>query len=153
MGKEIITIQVGQCGNQIGLEFWKKLQSEHGIQSNGDLSESAKNIQDRKDVFFYQADDEHFIPRSIMIDLEPRVIGEYSSLNKSLPVRMNPENVFVSSDGAGNNWANGYTKAEKYYKDLMDIIDREADNPFLVELDPDWEVFYWRNYVTDIQRN
>jgi tubulin gamma len=24
-------------------------------------------------VFFYQADDDHYIPRSILIDLEPRV--------------------------------------------------------------------------------
>jgi tubulin gamma len=28
---------------------------------------------DRKDVFFYQADDEHYIPRAILVDLEPRV--------------------------------------------------------------------------------
>ena len=28
---------------------------------------------DRKDVFFYQADDEHYIPRAVLLDLEPRV--------------------------------------------------------------------------------
>jgi hypothetical protein len=27
---------------------------------------------DRKDVFFYQADDEHYVPRAILLDLEPR---------------------------------------------------------------------------------
>jgi tubulin gamma len=27
---------------------------------------------DRKDVFFYQADDEHYIPRAVLLDLEPR---------------------------------------------------------------------------------
>lgn len=27
---------------------------------------------DRKDVFFYQADDEHYIPRALLMDLEPR---------------------------------------------------------------------------------
>ena len=27
---------------------------------------------DRKDVFFYQADDEHYVPRSLLLDLEPR---------------------------------------------------------------------------------
>ena len=27
---------------------------------------------DRKDVFFYQADDERYIPRALLIDLEPR---------------------------------------------------------------------------------
>lgn len=25
MPREIITLQVGQCGNQIGTEFWKKV--------------------------------------------------------------------------------------------------------------------------------
>jgi hypothetical protein len=30
-------------------------------------------VGDRKDVFFYQADDDHYIPRAILMDLEPRV--------------------------------------------------------------------------------
>ena len=30
---------------------------------------------DRKDVFFYQADDEHYIPRAVLLDLEPRWAG------------------------------------------------------------------------------
>lgn len=25
-----------------------------------------------KDVFFYQADDEHYIPRALLLDMEPR---------------------------------------------------------------------------------
>lgn len=37
------------------------------------LEDWAENQGDRKDVFFYQADDEHYIPRAILIDLEPRV--------------------------------------------------------------------------------
>ena len=37
------------------------------------MEEWATDGGDRKDVFFYQADDEHYIPRAIMIDLEPRV--------------------------------------------------------------------------------
>lgn len=44
-------------------------------QSNGLIS-AAGGIAttDRKDVFFYQADDEHFVPRAVLLDLEPRVI-------------------------------------------------------------------------------
>lgn len=37
MPREIITLQVGQCGNQIGGEFWKQLCLEHGILPNGTL--------------------------------------------------------------------------------------------------------------------
>ena len=40
------------------------------------LTDEAFSLQggDRKDVFFYQADDERFIPRALMIDLEPRYV-------------------------------------------------------------------------------
>ncbi|KAG0475838.1 hypothetical protein HPP92_012679 [Vanilla planifolia] len=82
---------------------------------------------DRKDVFFYQADDQHYIPRALLMDLEPRVInqiqnGEYRNL-------YNHENIFVSDHGggAGNNWASGYHQAEQVVDDIMDMVDREAD--------------------------
>ena len=83
MPREIITLQVGQCGNQIGMEFWKQLCAEHGIDSSGIIKPEAAegNNADRKDVFFYQADDEHYIPRAVLLDLEPRVIN---SINVSL---------------------------------------------------------------------
>lgn len=49
---------------------------------------------DRKDVFFYQADDDHYIPRALLLDLEPRVINMIQSENyRNL---FNPENIFVS---------------------------------------------------------
>lgn len=48
---------------------------EHGISANGTLESFATDAGlDRKDVFFYQADDDHYIPRSVLLDLEPRVI-------------------------------------------------------------------------------
>ena len=53
---------MGQCGNQIGMEFWKQLCVEHGINQNGVLEDFATHGGDRKDVFFYQADDEQYIP-------------------------------------------------------------------------------------------
>eukprot|EP00301_Raphidiophrys_heterophryoidea_P000162 c10083_g1_i1.p1 GENE.c10083_g1_i1~~c10083_g1_i1.p1 ORF type:complete len:468 (+),score=105.61 c10083_g1_i1:52-1404(+) len=128
MPREIITLQVGQCGNQIGMEFWKQLCAEHGIDAEGNLQSFATaNAADRKDVFFYQSDDEHFIPRSILLDLEPGVInGIKKSAFRNLH---NPENMFVSGEGcgAGNNWASGYGQGEQLYDEIIDIIDREAD--------------------------
>lgn len=58
----------------VGFEFWKRLCAEHGINPEGKLEDFATEGTDRKDVFFYQADDEHYIPRSVLLDLEPRVI-------------------------------------------------------------------------------
>lgn len=63
---------------------------------------------DRKDVFFYQADDQHYIPRALLVDLEPRVInGIQNSEYRNL---YNHENIFVAEHGggAGNNWTSGY---------------------------------------------
>lgn len=51
--------------------------------------------------------DPQFIPRSLNIDLEPRVInGIQTSAYRNL---YNPESFYVSSEGggAGNNWASG----------------------------------------------
>jgi tubulin gamma len=57
----------------VGSVFWQRLCAEHGISNEGILEEWATEGGDRKDVFFYQADDEHYIPRAILVDLEPRV--------------------------------------------------------------------------------
>ncbi|CAM9579290.1 unnamed protein product, partial [Discosporangium mesarthrocarpum] len=113
--------------NAVGSEFWKQLCEEHGISADGTLQEYASQGDDRKDVFFYQADDDHYVPRALLLDLEPRVINkiqtdEYRNL-------FNPENIFVSKEGggAGNNWASGHRQAEEQHDYLMDMIDREAD--------------------------
>ncbi|CAI5506655.1 unnamed protein product [Closterium sp. Naga37s-1] len=92
MPGEIVTLQVGQCGNQVASEFWRQLCLEHGIGLDGNLQDFATQGDDRKDVFFYQADDQHYIPRSVLLDLEPRVVkgiqaGEFRAL-------FNAENVY-----------------------------------------------------------
>ena len=127
MPREMIMLQLGQCGNQIGFEFWKKLCKEHGISPDGILEEHATEGLDRKDVFFYQADDEHYIPRSVLLDLEPRVINNI--MNSEYKKLYNPENIFLAKDGggAGNNWASGFAQGHKFYEEVFDIIDREAD--------------------------
>ncbi|KAL8448929.1 hypothetical protein Emag_003781 [Eimeria magna] len=105
--------------------------------------------QDRKEVFFYQADDEHLIPRALLFDLEPRVINaiqtsEYRHL-------YNPENFFVSKDGggAGNNWGSGYAQAERVQEELLEMIDREADGSESLEgfVLCHSIVIYWRDLI------
>jgi tubulin gamma len=91
------------------------------------LEDFATNSGDRKDVFFYQADDSHYIPRAILLDLEPRVINNI--LQSPYASLYNPENIYLSKEGggAGNNWASGYSSGEKVHDEVLDMIDREAD--------------------------
>ncbi|GJE86800.1 gamma tubulin [Phanerochaete sordida] len=127
MPREIVTVQLGQCGNQMGSVYWQRLCAEHGINKEGILEDWATEGGDRKDVFFYQADDEHYIPRAILVDLEPRVINNI--LTSPYANLYNPENIFVSQDGggAGNNWAQGYAAGERLYEEVMEMVDREAE--------------------------
>jgi tubulin gamma len=108
------------------MEFWKQLCLEHGINQNGILEDFATHGGDRKDVFFYQADDSQYSPRSLLIDLEPRVL---SHVQAELPRLFNQENIYRHPEGggAGNNWANGYDIGGQVVEDIMDMIDREAD--------------------------
>ncbi|KAM3551567.1 hypothetical protein MY1884_007654 [Beauveria asiatica] len=127
MPREIITIQAGQCGNSIGSQFWQQLCQEHGISQDGNLEDFATEGGDRKDVFYYQSDDTRYIPRAILIDLEPRVIngiqtGPYKNI-------YNPENFYIGKNGVGaaNNWGDGYQSGEEVYEEIVEMIDREAD--------------------------
>lgn len=136
MPRELITVQAGQCGNQVGSQFWEHLCKDHGISRDGTLEEYATEglANDRKDVFFYQADDDHFVPRNIMVDTEPRVIqGIMSGPYKNL---YNPENVYSSKTGggAGNNWAQGYAEGERRCDEILDMIEREADGSDSLEV-------------------
>ncbi|KAK8071179.1 Tubulin gamma chain [Apiospora hydei] len=108
-------------------QFWQQLCQEHGINQDGNLEDFATEGGDRKDVFYYQSDDTRYIPRAVLIDLEPRVIngiqtGPYKNI-------YNPENFFVGKNGigAGNNWGDGYQTGELVHEEIMEMIDREAD--------------------------
>ncbi|OAF65066.1 Gamma-tubulin, partial [Intoshia linei] len=109
------------------MEFWKQLCAEHGISPDGTLKEYDADVNDRKDVFFYRDDDDHYVPRAVLIDLEPRVIN--GILTSSHGKLYNSENIYVSKEGggAGNNWAHGYTEGGKLHDELFDILDREAE--------------------------
>lgn len=128
---------------------------EHGISQDGNLEEFATEGGDRKDVFFYQSDDTRYIPRAILIDLEPRVcyaVSRTYGLYRDCvltPLQVinsiqtgpykniyNPENFFVGKNGVGaaNNWGDGYQTGELVHEDIMEMIDREADGSDSLEV-------------------
>lgn len=103
-----------------------QLCAEHGISKDGILEDFATLGGDRKDVFFYQADDDHYVPRALLLDLEPRVIN--SIQNSDIKNLFNHENIFLSQHGggAGNNWASGFGQAKQCSEEIIDMIDREV---------------------------
>lgn len=54
--REIVHIQVGQCGNQIGSKFWEVIAGEHGLDANGVVTPGTQPIQlERMNVYFNEA--------------------------------------------------------------------------------------------------
>lgn len=129
MTGEIITLQVGQCGNQVGRQFWNQISKEHGIGNDG-LSvvydDPHEVREDHITTFFRQNDSNRYTPRALLFDLEPSIIND---IRNSFPGFFNDRNVWVSDDnlGAGNTWSIGYDYGTENQDEFFNMIDREID--------------------------
>jgi len=124
--REIVHLQVGQCGNQIGAQFWEKMAGEHGIDASGSyVGDNDLQLQ-RIDVYFNEGLEGRYVPRAVLTDLEPGVMdtirsGTYGSLFR-------PDNYIFGQSGAGNNWAKGhYTEGAELVDEIMECIRKEAE--------------------------
>ena len=50
MPREIVHIQAGQCGNQIGTKFWEMISDEHGIDTSGVYKGESELQEERIEV-------------------------------------------------------------------------------------------------------
>ena len=69
--REIVHVQAGQCGNQIGAKFWEVISDEHGIDPTGTYQGDSDLQLERINVYFNEATGGRYVPRAILMDLEP----------------------------------------------------------------------------------
>ncbi len=53
--REIVSIQAGQCGNQIGSKFWEVISDEHGVDPTGTYQGDSDLQLERINVYFNEA--------------------------------------------------------------------------------------------------
>merc|ERR1712032_1148229 len=53
--REIVHLQAGQCGNQIGAKFWEIISDEHGIDPNGAYIGTSELQMERIEVYYNEA--------------------------------------------------------------------------------------------------
>ena len=106
MVREIVHIQTGQCGNQVGAKFWEIISDEHGVDPEGDYYGETDIQQERIEVYFNEVRQDKYVPRALLVDLEP---GTMDSI-KGSPYGgiFRPDNFVFGQSGAGNNWAKGH---------------------------------------------
>merc|ERR1711962_1832886 len=69
--REIVHLQAGRCGNQIGAKFWEVISDEHGIDPTGTYHGDSDLQLERINVYYNEASGGKYVPRSILVDLEP----------------------------------------------------------------------------------
>lgn len=140
--REIITIQVGQCGNQIGCRFWELALKEH----------AAYNTRARYDEalssFFQNVDTRSSPParlpvgdgkgairalkaRAVVVDMEDGVTNELLSgpMRDVFDTKQFITGQDSGQSGSGNNWACGSRHYGPMYRDqLMEAVRRQAED-------------------------
>jgi len=124
--REIVHIQCGQCGNQIGAKFWEVISGEHGIDGNGMYVGNNELQMERMNVYFNEAAGGKFVPRAVLVDLEPGVLDWVKS--SAFGNLFRPDNFVAGQSGAGNNWAKGhYTEGSEMVESVLDVVRKEAE--------------------------
>ncbi|XP_030636098.1 tubulin beta-1 chain isoform X13 [Chanos chanos] len=125
--REIVHLQIGQCGNQIGSKFWEVIGEEHGINSVGTYEGDTDLQLERVNVYFNEAHGGKYVPRALLVDLEP---GTMDSVRGSRIGKLfRPDNFIHGSSGAGNNWAKGhYTEGAELVEQVVDRVRNEAES-------------------------
>uniref|UniRef100_A0A3P9PWK4 Tubulin/FtsZ GTPase domain-containing protein n=1 Tax=Poecilia reticulata TaxID=8081 RepID=A0A3P9PWK4_POERE len=77
--REILHLQAGQCGNQIGAKFWEVISDEHGIDPTGVYHGDSDLQLDRINVYYNEASGGKYVPRAVLVDLEPGTMDSVRS--------------------------------------------------------------------------
>ena len=131
--REIIHVQAGQCGNQIGTKFWEEISREHGIDENGkkcgcDGDDGWCDETNRISVYYNQSSSNKYVPRAVLVDLEPGTMEAIR--NHPMGNIFRPDNFIFGQSGAGNNWAKGhYTEGAELCEQVLECIRKEAEKP------------------------
>jgi tubulin epsilon len=135
----MVTVQVGQCGNQIGRRFWAELLREAAAQQQSGYSKGRDRYDAAMSAFFRNLDDRYepavdlnvgsalssLRARAILIDTEETVVSE--TLRDPVFGDLFEETQLITDvSGAGNNWAHGYVAYGQKYGDEIEGAARRA---------------------------
>jgi len=123
-----IVVSVGQAGNQIAASFWKTICQEHGIDPLTGQTTNGADPRGNWSSFFTrlgESTSSSYVPRAVMVDLEPSVIETVKASSGSL---FNPASLITRSEGAGGNFAVGYLgEGRALLPEVMSRIENEIE--------------------------
>mmetsp|Transcript_9322 Transcript_9322/g.13475 ORF Transcript_9322/g.13475 Transcript_9322/m.13475 type:complete len:456 (+) Transcript_9322:51-1418(+) len=129
MGRELLSLHIGQAGLSVGNSCWELYCLEHGIGKDGKINgdTTVGSEESAYNTFFSETQDGKHVPRAVMIDLEPTVCdsirtGDYREL-------YHPESIISGKEDAANNYARGhYTIGKDIIDTVVDKVRKMSDN-------------------------
>ncbi|CAN9511499.1 unnamed protein product [Ophioblennius macclurei] len=120
----VVTVQLGQCGNQVGQEFFDVLSSD--AQPGPRRGAYPAACRER---FFHHTASGELVARAVLIDMEPKVINQsVAKAAKCGRWRYGESSHFSQKQGSGNNWANGYCVHGPRHRDVVEeMVRREVE--------------------------
>jgi len=129
--REIIHIQVGKTGNQIGHEFWRDLCEEHKInyESQTDMGNymgDNRLYSDHLPVFFTEGSKGRWVPRAILLDLNMHDLAMVTQA--PLGDLYRPENIVGNDEGSGNCYAKAFhTEGPDLADRCLELVRKECE--------------------------
>ncbi|XP_011342635.1 tubulin beta chain isoform X3 [Ooceraea biroi] len=109
------------------LQFWEVISDEHGIDPTGTYHGDSDLQLERINVYYNEATGGKYVPRAILVDLEPGTMDAVRSGPFGQIFR--PDNFVFGQSGAGNNWAKGhYTEGAELVDSVLDVVRKEAES-------------------------
>jgi len=126
--REVLTVNVGQAGIQLGNAVWTQYCAEHKIKPDGTLMDEQQDTKDKYfTTFFEETGTGQYVPRNITVDLEPTVVDDVRTGNYSQ--MFHPEFLLNGKEDAANNFARGhYTVGKEILDQVNDRLRKLVDN-------------------------
>eukprot|EP01022_Parablepharisma_sp_SALTPOND_P034176 TRINITY_DN90766_c0_g1_i1.p1 TRINITY_DN90766_c0_g1~~TRINITY_DN90766_c0_g1_i1.p1 ORF type:complete len:493 (+),score=36.23 TRINITY_DN90766_c0_g1_i1:100-1578(+) len=122
--REIIQLQIGQCGNTIGSKAWEAIIEEHRI--NPETGKCDHPQKGELDVCFSEEYKGRYIPRALFIDLESTVLD--TILSRPISKLYRPGNFIDGKMYNTRVWARGYyTEGAEFIDSVLDPIRKEVE--------------------------
>ena len=150
MPREVITLQVGQAGNQIGRRFWEQALEEHCQPANdNDAKGGGVVFTESMSSFFHYHDEDHYEyqlggpnatnhrhssivkrgrlkARAVLVDMEEGPVAE--TLRGPLGPLFDSHQYLTDVSGAGNNFAHGhYAYGSQYGESVLEAVRGAAE--------------------------
>jgi len=145
-GREVIHIQVGKAGNQIGHEFWRDLCEEHRIEYENETTRGQYTgpaggtkcpltgidgdvFQEHINVFFNEGQkgqNTRYVPRSILVDLNMQDLAMISQTK--LGDLYKPDYIIGNDEGSANCYAKAFhTEGPDLADKCLETVRKEVE--------------------------